>query len=95
MFSRLALKRWDKERFLRYAANRGFSNGEEIYTEVAGQLTPEHPLLCRAVLVRQLLDIAARSDDRISLLQRITSDPSDYFRQFIGSIIQQGAREMD
>ena len=87
-FSRLSLNRWDKTRFLQYASNRGVVNGLEIYNEVAAQLQSDHPLLCRAVLVNRLLDIATHPDTRNQLLHRITCNPSDYFRQFIGSIIQ-------
>ena len=68
-------------------------NGLEIYDEVSAQLQPDHPLLCRAVLVNRLLDIATHPDTRNQLLHRITCNPSDYFRQFIGSIIQREAQE--
>jgi hypothetical protein len=92
-FSRLSLNRWNKARFLEYAEKRGVDNGKEIYEEVAAQLQPDHPLLCRAVLVNRLLDIATHPDTRHQLLHRITCNPSDYFRQFIGSIIHREAQE--
>lgn len=92
-FSRLTLKRWDKARFLQYAGKRKIPNGEQIYDEVAAQLSPEHPLLTRAVLVRRVLDIASEPNSRKTLLDRIKGDPSDYFRQFIGSIILREAQE--
>ena len=92
-FSRLALRRWNKERFLSYAEKRGITDGDVIYTDVSTHLRPDHPLLCRAVLVRRLLDIATDVADRKALLHKITCDPADYFRQFIGSIIQREAHE--
>ena len=92
-FSRLALRRWDKQRFLSYASKRGVADGEQIYDDVSTQLRTDHPLLCRAVLVRRLLDIVSDFADRNALLHRIKSDPSDYFRQFIGSIIEREAHE--
>jgi len=92
-FTRLALRRWDKSRFLSYAQKRGIADGPDIYDDVSAQLAPDHPLLSRAVLVRRLLDIAGKSPDRTELLRSITRDPSDYFRQFIGSIIQREANE--
>lgn len=92
-FSRLALKRWDRTRFLQYAQKRKVLNGEQVYDEVAAQLGVEHPLLTRAVLVRRVLDIATEPGSRKTLLDRIKGDPSDYFRQFIGSIIVREAQE--
>ncbi len=92
-FSRVALRRWDKSRFLSYAEKRGIHDGQAIYEDVSAQLAPDHPLLSRAVLVRRLLDIATSSGDRTELLHNITRDPADYFRQFIGSIIQREANE--
>jgi hypothetical protein len=92
-FSRMSLNRWNKARFLEYSEKRGVPNGKEIFDEVAAQLQPDHPLLCRAVLVNRLLDIATHPDTRHQLLHRITCNPSDYFRQFIGSIIHREAQE--
>ncbi len=92
-FSRLSLNRWNKARFLEFSEKRGVPNGKEIYDEVAAQLQADHPLLCRAVLVNRLLDIATHPDTRHQLLHRITCNPSDYFRQFIGSIIHREAQE--
>lgn len=92
-FSRIALKRWDKPRFLDYASKRNIENGERVYDEVAAQLREDHPLLTRAVLVKRVLDIAAEEDSRRTLLDKIKGDPADYFRQFIGSIITREAQE--
>lgn len=90
-FSQIAICRWDKEQFLAYAAKRGIADAESIYVQVENQLELEHPLLTRAVLVERLLDIAEEGEDRLNLLDRIGGDPSDYFRQFIGSIIEREA----
>jgi hypothetical protein len=92
-FARLALRRWDKPKFLQYARNRGVPNGEQIYQEVSDKLSADHPLLTRAVLVKRLLDVATAADDRTRLLANIETDPNDYFRQFVGSIIGREARE--
>ncbi len=92
-FSRLALKRWDRSRFLQYTEKRHVPNGAQVYDEVAAQLGIDHPLLTRAVLVRRVLDIAAEPGTRKTLLDKINSNPSDYFRQFIGSIVVREAHE--
>src|SRR5579871_522263 len=92
-FARLALSRWDKTKFLQYAQVRGITNGEQIYQEVADKLGESHPLLTRAVLVRRLLDVATQADDRTLLLANIETHPTDFFRQFVGTIISREARE--
>lgn len=92
-FARLALHRWDRAKFLEYAAKRGVRNGTAIYQEFAAKLPPGHPLLTRAVLVRRLLDVAEDAPDRQQLIQNIEVNPDDFFRQFVGSIISREARE--
>ena len=90
-FSRIGICRWEKAQFLEYAEKREIPDGEDIYSQVSNQLGIEHPLLTRAVLVKRLLDVAEEGVERESLLERIRDNPSDYFRQFIGSIIHREA----
>jgi len=92
-FARLALQRWDHLKFIEYANKRGIKDGDKIYLEVAAKLKPDHPLLTRAVLVRGLLDVAVEMADRSRLLDSIERDPADYFRQFVGTIIQREAQQ--
>lgn len=92
-FARIALERWSKSQFLQYAAKRGISNAGDIYNDVADKLPEDHPLLTRAVLVKRLLDVAVETADRSTLLSNIETDPDDYFRQFIGTIIGREAKE--
>lgn len=92
-FARLGLERWNKNQFLQYAAKRGVTNAVDIYNDVAGKLAEDHPLLTRAVLVKRLLDVAVETSDRSQLLSNIESNPNDYFRQFIGTIIGREAKE--
>jgi hypothetical protein len=92
-FARLALLRWNKTQFLLYAAKRGVTNAEDIYQDVADKLKDDHPLLTRAVLIKRLLDVASETADRRQLLSNIESNPNDYFRQFIGTIIGREAKE--
>ena len=92
-FARLALQRWNKDQFLQYSAKRGVTNATAIYQDVADKLGVDHPLLTRAVLVKRLLDVAIESTDRNQLLSIIESNPNDYFRHFIGTIIGREARE--
>lgn len=92
-FARMALCRWDKSKFLQYAQIRDIRNGEQIYQEVSDKLGASHPLLTRAVLVKRLLDVATQADDRTRLLAEIETHPTDFFRQFVGTIISREARE--
>lgn len=92
-FARLALQRWNKDQFLQYASKRGIHNAINIYTDVAEKLNDDHPLLTRAVLVKRLLDVASENADRSELLSKIESNPNDYFRQFIGTIIAREAKD--
>ena len=90
-FSRIGIDRWNQRQFLAYASKRRIADANGIYQQVSAQLGADHPLLTRAVLVERLLDVAEESDERVSLLAKIKDDPSDYFRQFIGSIIHREA----
>jgi hypothetical protein len=92
-FARLALRRWDHPRFIEYAEKSCVPNAEVIYREIAAKLGEDHPLLTRAVLVKRVLEVATSVNDRTDLLQRMESDPNDYFRQFVGTIIGREARE--
>jgi hypothetical protein len=92
-FARLELERWNRCQFLQYATKRGISNAEVIYNDVADKLSGDHPLLTRAVLVKRLLDVAVETTDRSRLLSNIETNPDDYFRQFIGTIIGREAKE--
>ena len=92
-FARMALCRWDKAKFLQYAQVREITNGEQIYQEVSEKLGPTHPLLTRAVLVKRLLDEATQAADRTRLLANIETHPTDFFRQFVGTIITREARD--
>lgn len=90
-FSRIGICRWNREQFLAYASKRQIGEAEAIYEQVASHLGSDHPLLTRAVLVERLIDIAEEVEERATLLERIKDNPSDYFRQFIGSIIEREA----
>lgn len=92
-FSRISIHRWEKAEFLAYATRRGVAEASDIYEQVAAQLGSDHPLLTRAVLVERLLDVAKTGKGHLGLLDRINRDPSDYFRQFIGSIIDREATQ--
>ena len=91
-FGRLALKRWSRETFVQYADQRGISNPERIYAEVASRLERDHPVLTRAVLVKGLLDLAADDSDRHELVERLRTE-KDFFHPFVRSIIQRESRE--
>lgn len=92
-FAKLALNRWNREQFIEYARARSINRPEEVYRLVSTALGPEHSILTRAVLVRRLLDISTADSDLENLLSRVTQDPSNYFRQFVGTIVGREAKE--
>ncbi|MDE2956852.1 MAG: hypothetical protein OXU68_07605 [Bacteroidota bacterium] len=86
---RLALNRWDKSVFLRYARKRQVILPEALYEDVTEQLrTPKHPVLTRAVLVRRLIDVALEENDLSAFLARISEDQTNYFYEFVESIVR-------
>ncbi len=93
-FARLGLRRWDRTKFVEYGCRRGVADAEAIFDEVAVKLnSADHPLLTRAVLVRQLFKVADEANGRDGLLRQIQSHPDDYFRQFVGSIIHRESQD--
>jgi hypothetical protein len=89
-FARLALLRWSRSQFEEYARNRGLANAREVYERVSQRLPAGHPLLTRAVLVERLVDVALDGEVG-TLLERLGTDPEDYFFQFVNTIIEREA----
>ena len=92
-FSRLAISRWKKDQFCKYGSLRNADAPEEIYETVATRLSPEHPLLTRAVLVRRLFDVAMNQSDRTALVALLGQNPHDYFFTFVDAIVKREASE--
>lgn len=93
-FGRVALNRWKRDTFIRYARVRGVRAPEEIFEAVAKRLRDEwHPLLTRAVLVRRLIDVAEDSTDLDRLLDRIGADPQDHFHEFVDGLVRREAEK--
>ena len=91
-FGRLALNRWDRSTFTRYAAQRGVSNPGQLFGAVSERLGEGHPILTRAVLVRRLMDVAREENDLTALLGRIGQDERDYFHDFVEGIVEREAQ---
>ena len=90
-FSRVSLNRWDRSAFMEYARRRDVGTPDELFDAVADRLGSEHPVLTRAVLATRLVDVA-RDDDLPGLLNRLGSDPQDYFHEFVGGLVEREAR---
>lgn len=91
-FSRLSIDRWSNKQFCEYVELRGLENAEKLYSTVSSRLTPDHPLLTRAVLVHRLIDVAEDSDiDEV--LNMLGSEPEDYFYGFVDAIVEREAHE--
>lgn len=86
---RLSLNRWNRDVFLRYAEIRKVRNPRQLYEQAVARLTnKEHPVLTRAVLIKRLVDVAKESDDLTGFLARIGESQTDYFHDFVGTIVE-------
>lgn len=92
-FAKLELKRWDKPQFLAYCRNRQVAEAGDLYRRVSERLTPDHPLLTRAVLVKRLVDVASKSASLDVLLEQLQKSGTDYFSVFVHSLIEREANE--
>ena len=92
-FARLTLSRWQRAQFQEYCRRRGLQSGDSLFTKVSERLGDEHPLLTRAVLVEKLVGIAAELPSVDAVLERIGDDPSEYFVDFVTTIIEREAEE--
>lgn len=90
--SRLSLNRWSEQQFLDYAEKRGLSDGQTVHGRVRAKLGADHPLLTRAVLVRQLVEMWEQGDVD-ALLERLSGDPDDYFFNFVNAIVAREAEQ--
>lgn len=90
-FARLSIQRWDKNQFLEYTKKKGVSNGEEIYNLVSNKLNnPNHPILTRPVLVKQLIEVFTGLIDIQDLVAKLES-AINYFPTFVNAIIEREA----
>ena len=92
-FSRLTLRRWKREQFQKYCNLRGLQSGNALFRKVTGRLGEQHPLLTRAVLVKKLVDIATELPSVDAVLERIGSDPDEYFVDFVTTIVEREAEK--
>lgn len=92
-FSKLELRRWGREQFLKYCIARGVVNPDQTYSSVKDRLGENHSLLTRPVLVRRLIDIANSSDSLESFLEQIRISGADFFSVFVRGIIDREAKE--
>ncbi len=86
-FVRLALQRWDQQRFIQYAHLRGVSDGAALFDEVAKRFGSAHPFLTRAVLVERLMKIASDGAVRHDVIDAIDADTKDYLGDFVRAIV--------
>lgn len=90
-FARVRLSRWDRNRFVKYAATQGVDGGS-LFERVAKRYDESHPLLTRPVLVKRLVNVAGDTDQQ-GLDKALDEDGKHYFERFVTSIIEREARE--
>ena len=93
LFSKLAINRWNKDDFLRYCEIRKVVNGKQIYDAAASKLGGDHPVLTRAVLVRQLIDVVMDCPDTESLFESLKGTPEEFMSRFVNTIISREAEQ--
>ena len=86
-FVRLALQRWDQQRFIQYAHLRGLQNGAALFDKIADRFGNNHPLLTRAVLVERLMKIATDGAVQHDIIDAIDADTKDYLGDFVRAIV--------
>lgn len=92
-FAKLELKRWDKPQFIAYCNKRGIEDSEALYGRVSERLTTNHALLTRAVLVKRLVDVAAKSSSLDELLEKLSKSGADFFAVFVRGLVEREANE--
>lgn len=91
-FSRLSLQRWNNKQFKEYAFKRNIKDPEKLYGKLSEILSPDHSILTRAVLVKQLIDIVAFEDNYEDLARKIKfGDSKNYFENFVKAIVEREA----
>jgi hypothetical protein len=89
-FARLSLQRWSRQQFEQYAALRRVDDAAQLFNVVAERVGPDHPILTRAVLVERLVAVAL-DNELAGLLNRLGTDPDNYFYQFVDTIVHREA----
>ncbi len=90
-FARLAIQRWNKNEFLEYARSKGIKKPEELYELILRKLgDPDHSIITRPVIVKQLLDVFQGYTDVNELINKLESTIS-YFPPFVNAIIEREA----
>lgn len=92
-FSKLSLSRWSRKQFIEYGLSRKIENVDTLYDLLVAKLkSNDHPLISRAVLVKRLFTVIKETSID-SIIDKLSIDTEDYFRQFIDVLIEREAIE--
>ena len=87
-FSRLKLRRWSREQFITYAERCHVSEADKLYTSIADALgDPNHPLITRPVLIKQLVDGAHEPELRERFISLLEGARDEYLDTLIQTVI--------
>ena len=92
-FGKVELKRWSKPQFMEYCKKRNVGDSDQLYKRVSERLTPVHPLLTRAVLVKRLIDVVTKSSSIDGFLDQLHKSGADFFSVFVRGIVEREASE--
>lgn len=92
-FEKLEICRWSRQQFVDYCDSRGVPDPNSLYEKVSQRLGPDHAMLTRAVLVKNLVDLAIDADSVDEILQKLSDSGADYFTYFVRGIVAREANE--
>jgi hypothetical protein len=93
-FARLHLNKWDKGRFLQYAAKSGVDDPDRLYSFWLSRTHDEaHPLLCRPVLIKHVVKMGESTAGEAFNALAGLSTTVQYYEPFVRQIIAREANE--
>lgn len=92
-FGKVKICRWGKTQFLEYCKKRQLPNPQFFYEQICARLGQNHAIVTRAVLVKNLVDLAQKYDSISDLLENLNDAGANYFSVFVRSLIEREAEE--
>ena len=91
--ARIKLERWSKTEFITYCKKRKVNDPENLYNQIKHYSSEDNPILTRAVLAKNLIDLLQNENSQDELLQMIQDAPNSSFDSFVKVIIKREAEE--
>ncbi len=94
-FNRLQINRWSKEHFLSFLEKNKITKKEGIYNSLSEKLGADHPMLTRAMLVKQIVYLAKNNmGNWDSFCAKIIKDETtSWINEFVKIILERETQE--